>query len=277
MRMCVFDSGDVGAQQVFMVHANGFHARCWDKVAESLPEHWHVIAVDLRGHGRSDKAPPYTWQKFANDLLGCAEHFNVSGAVGVGHSLGGHCVTHICALRPELFSRLVLVDPVIFRPEMYGPDHPGMVDRVEDHPVARRRAHFESWQDMYERYKDRGSYPLWKDEIFRDYCEFGVAPSADGSGVDLACPPMVEATIYMHHFDVDLYAMMPDIEQPVAVLRAKERDEDAGEMDFSASPTAPDLAEVFPNGEDVYLPHLTHFIPMQDPELVARYIENENI
>jgi len=151
-----------------------------------------------------------------------------------------------------------------------------MFERVEDHPVARRRGHFDSWQDMYERYRERGSYPLWRDDIFRDYCEHGVVPSADGAGVDLACPPTVEATIYMHHFDVDLYAMMPDISQPVAILRAKERDPDAGEMDFSSSPTAPDLAQVFPNATDVYLPELTHFIPMQEPEMVARYIEHEN-
>ena len=32
------------------------------------------------------------------------------------------------------------------------------------------------------------------------------------------------------------------------------------------------LADQFPNGRDVYLPELTHFIPMQDPNLVARFI-----
>jgi len=44
------------------------------------------------------------------------------------------------------------------------------------------------------------------------------------------------------------------------------------EMDFSASPTWPELAAQFPRGQDVHLPELTHFIPMQDPQLVADFI-----
>jgi hypothetical protein len=43
-------------------------------------------------------------------------------------------------------------------------------------------------------------------------------------------------------------------------------------MDFAASSTWERLAEEFPNGRDVYLPHLTHFIPMQEPERVAQWI-----
>jgi hypothetical protein len=43
-------------------------------------------------------------------------------------------------------------------------------------------------------------------------------------------------------------------------------------MDFAASPTWPKLAAQFARGRDVYLPELTHFIPMQAPDLVARYI-----
>jgi hypothetical protein len=42
--------------------------------------------------------------------------------------------------------------------------------------------------------------------------------------------------------------------------------------DMSASPTAPDLAEHFADAEDVPLPNMTHFIPMQDPGLVAGHV-----
>ena len=43
-------------------------------------------------------------------------------------------------------------------------------------------------------------------------------------------------------------------------------------MDFSQSPTWEGLADAFPRGRDVYRPELTHFIPMQRPELVAAAI-----
>jgi hypothetical protein len=47
-------------------------------------------------------------------------------------------------------------------------------------------------------------------------------------------------------------------------------------MDFASSPTWHGVAAAFPDGRDVYLPELTHFIPMQDPELTARFIVDEH-
>ena len=281
VQLCVFESGTAGAQQVLIVHATGHHARCWDKVIELLPADWHVYAVDLRGHGRSDKTPPFTWDRFAQDLLEVASQLNIGDAIGVGHSLGGHCMAHICALRAELLQRLVLIDPVILSPEMYA--NPSEAQSgisngaagVEDHPIARRRSHFATWQDMFERYKDRTPYNLWRREIFRDYCEYGVLPSQSGEGVDLACPGRIEASIYMTNQGTDIYPLLGTIEQPVTVVRARQRDPDSTTMDFSASPTWPELAGVFKNGTDIYLPELTHFMPMQEPELVARMIRGE--
>ena len=43
-------------------------------------------------------------------------------------------------------------------------------------------------------------------------------------------------------------------------------------MDFSGSPTWKYLSSCFFNGRDISVPHLTHFIPMQNPELTAKYI-----
>jgi len=271
----VFESGQPGGQQVLLAHAAGFHARCWDKVIEQLPATWQVFALDLRGHGRSSKQPPYEWSRFAQDVLCVARHFNLQRVIGVGHSLGGHCIAHVSALAPDLFTRLVLIDPVIFAPEKYHEPSAWSPDQVADHPVARRRGQFASWQAMYERFVDRAPYSLWRPEILQDYCQFGVLPSADGSTVELACPPAVEAAVYITNFDTDIYPLLGDIAQPVMLLRAKPRDENAVEMDFSSSPTWPELAGIFQQATDVSLPELTHFIPMQAPELVAGYIAQE--
>jgi len=234
-----------------------------------------VLAVDIRGHGRSDKQPPYAWDRFARDLLAVAAHFELADAIGVGHSLGGHCITHACALAPQRFSRLVLVDPVIFAPELYAPREEPMFARVEDHPVARRRDRFADWQEMFERFVQRPPYSLWRTEILEDYCRYGVMPPADGEGVTLACPPAVEAALYMGNFDTDIHGLLGSIAQPVTLLRARPRSADAVEMDFSTSPTWPELAGAFQHCVDVPLPQLTHFIPMQEPELVAGYIRGD--
>jgi pimeloyl-ACP methyl ester carboxylesterase len=275
IELTCFEWGRRGGQQVLLVHATGFHARCWDRVVALLPEDWQVFAVDMRGHGRSSKDGPFGWQQFGSDLVALIHQLELSDAIGVGHSMGGHCVVHACLHVPSAFARLVLVDPVIGAPQQYERSTRHAFDSVEDHPVARRRSHFADWHEMYERYKDRRPYKLWRDEVFVDYCRYGVLPSADGEGVDLACPGLVEASIYMNSFSSDLHERFGEIAQPVTVLRAPGRDPGSVEMDFAKSPTWPELAAQFPKGQDVYLPTLTHFIPMQDPELVAGHIRSD--
>jgi hypothetical protein len=45
-----------------------------------------------------------------------------------------------------------------------------------------------------------------------------------------------------------------------------------GAIDFALSPTWSGLADSFADGTDVHCDDLSHFMPMQDPEKVARYI-----
>jgi hypothetical protein len=43
--------------------------------------------------------------------------------------------------------------------------------------------------------------------------------------------------------------------------------------DLSTSPTWPQLADALPDCKEIFLPNLNHFIPMQDPALVAECIQ----
>jgi len=88
---------------LLFAHATGFHARCWDQVIRGAPGR-RAIAVDFRGHGRSSKPePPYRWPDFGCDLAEVARQLGLEGAVGVGHSMGGHSIALCASLRPETF------------------------------------------------------------------------------------------------------------------------------------------------------------------------------
>lgn len=266
-------AGAADAPIVLLVHATGFHARCWDRTVAALPEGWTAVAVDMRGHGRSERREPYVWAAFGQDLEELVAELGLRDAIGVGHSMGGHCVTQVAARLPGAFRSLVLVDPVIFDPEAYATDSYRGYDNAEDHPVARRRNHWRSWEEMYQHFRERPPFSLWRPEVLEDYCRHGVLPREDGDGFELACPPLVEASVYLGNTRTDVHEAIPRVTVPVTVLRARPRDPEAtAELDFSLSPTWPGLADAFPRGRDVYLPELTHFIPMQDPELVARHI-----
>ncbi len=268
-----FEWGPADGRTVVLAHATGFHARCWDATVAALGDGFRVIAVDQRGHGRSGKAGPFHWRQFGADMAEFLDRHDVRDAVGVGHSMGGHAMVQAAARRPERFERLVLVDPVIMEPSAYeewAEDRP--FQSPEEHPVARRRADFDSWEDMFARFRDRHPFRLWREDVLRDYCRHGVLAQPDGDGFTLACPPLVESSIYMGSGGTDIHEAVRTLPRPVLVVRAKRREIRQGEMDFSQSPTWEGLADAFPDGRDVYRPELTHFIPMQHPELVAAAI-----
>lgn len=251
---------------VFFAHATGFHARCWDQVIRRLPG-VRAIAVDMRGHGLSDKPePPYRWSHFGRDVAAAVRALGLRGALAVGHSKGGHAVTRAAALEPGAFGALLLVDPVIgprgFRREM-GED---------EHFAARRRNAWSSPEEMFERFRGREPFSRWDPEVLRDYCTYGLVPNPEGEGCVLACPPRIEAAVYAGAYSDpegdDVYDAIARVTVPVRVLRARQRAADAP-MDMSGSPTAPDLARHFARGEDMPVPQYSHFIPMEDPGFVA--------
>jgi pimeloyl-ACP methyl ester carboxylesterase len=260
---------------LLFVHATGFHARVWDRTIAALEGGDRVIALELRGHGRSEKKGPYGWDTMGEDVLRFVEALDLRRIVGIGHSMGGHAMTQAVAHAESRFERLLLVDPVIMDPAIYAQraTDPTWSDASE-HPTSKRKNDWTSWTEMLERFSSRHPFTLWNRHVLEDYCRYGVLPNPDGPGFVLACPPRVEASIYTGSARGDIYGAIRGIRIPVTVLRAPQRTADAGPMDFTHSPTWPGLAAAFPNGRDVLVAHLTHFIPMQEPALVAAYAED---
>jgi lipase len=261
------------APAIVLAHATGFHARCWDETIRRLGDR-HVIAIDQRGHGRSDRKAFSTWTDFSRDLVGVLEALGISDAIGVGHSMGGHATVGAAANTPALFERLVLIDPVILAPDFYASDEKIPGSRGEqEHPTARRRDRFASAEEMIERFESRRPFSLFTRQALHDYCKYGLLPAADGSGMQLACAPEFEASIYVSARSAR--TILEDAERvqvPVTLVRAMEPRTPEDFFNFEYSPTWPELASRFPDARDLYIPELTHFIPMQDPERSARII-----
>jgi len=251
---------------ILLAHATGFHARCWDQVVAHLPGR-HVYAVDMRGHGLSDKPePPYDWRAFGRDVAAVARELDLAGAIGAGHSKGGYAITRAAAEEPGAFAALLLVDPVIMPSEMYRQTGP-----AREHFPAKRRNHFASPAEMEERFRGRAPFDRWGPAVLHDYCQYGLVPDPHGHGYVLACPPEVEASTYGGALDSgDIYDDVAKITVPVRVLRAGQRD--AGGIGMNGSPTFPGLAACFKDGEDVPVAGMSHLMAMEDPALIARHI-----
>ena len=261
---------------LFFVHATGFHARCWDPVIEGLGEH-HVIAVDQRGHGRSEKVEITHWQVFGRDLVELIASLDLSDLVGVGHSMGGHALVEAAAALPDRFRRLVLIDPVIASPDEYGGGGWKISSLAgEPHPTSKRKRHFLSPEAMIERFEDRAPYRVFHPAALRAYCNYGLLPSEPGPGYDLACPPEVEASVYMtSRTNAGIHDSIRALELPVLILRAKLPPADRSVMDFSSSPTWPKLVGEFANAREIHFPDRSHFLPMEIPDRIAELVRGE--
>jgi len=104
--------GSVDAPAMVLLHGIGDNAHIWDDLAASLRDRMRIIALDQRGHGRSDRAvpPAYRCENYVADLAALMEVFSPVHAVVVGHSMGALHATAYAALMPERVSGLIHVD-----------------------------------------------------------------------------------------------------------------------------------------------------------------------
>lgn len=271
-RLCYFEWGNPDGQVVLLLHATGFHARCWDRVVETLPAGFRIIAVDLLGHGRSAEPKSLIdWTDAVTPLIELVNGLELQNIIGVGHSMGGHCLVQMACAVGQRFERLVLIDPVIMDPDYYAKPPPAEEIDISGHPVSRRRAIWESPEQMFDRLREHPSYAIWQPDVLMDYCRYGLLPLPDGDGFELACLPALEASVYLGSMRVDPYPMVSKVTMPVTILRAPTGPRE-GPVDFTLSPTWPGLVNIFPDAREVFVPDLTHFMPMQDPGRIAGYI-----
>lgn len=256
---------------LFFVHATSFHGRVWDQVIRHLPPQ-HVIAFEQRGHGRSEDAPFRDWQDLGQDLACAVAALDLQGAIGIGHSMGGHALVSAAAVECDRFSQLILIDPALFAPADYLLDPP---PRGAPHPALKRKNRFASAQAMVDRLVGRPPYSTFDPRALHDYCVHGLRPAADGQGLELACHPSTEGHIYnTARHDPGVYASIRALRIPVTVIRVRPTDPSIQPFDTLGSSTWPELSREFFMGRDICLPEKTHLIPMEDPPFVARLIQD---
>ena len=241
------------------VHATGFHGRVWEPFVPTLREPFSVVSLDQRGHGDSDKPESgYDWHKFGDDILAVVDELELEQPCGIGHSAGAAALVFAETSRPGTFSRLVLMDPVTPQPElarfMAGAENP-MAEQAR-----RRRAVWESTDEMVDRLK-RGS-PLagWREEFLRAYVTYGTEPTEDGH-VRLKCPPEVESQIYQMGGRHDGWTRIDQLTCPTLWLTGE--DSPMWDPDRAA-----EAGSRLPNGSSQHVPG-GHFFPMEEPETAA--------
>jgi pyruvate dehydrogenase E2 component (dihydrolipoamide acetyltransferase) len=131
----VLTAGPEGAaQKIVFVHGLGGTQSTWANVLSAFADDYRIAAVDLPGHGASDKPDPeqadYSLVGLANALGAVIEKLDLAPAIIIGHSLGGATALQLALDRPKLVRGLVLVDSAGLRPEI----NTELLDRIESEP-----------------------------------------------------------------------------------------------------------------------------------------------
>jgi pimeloyl-ACP methyl ester carboxylesterase len=125
------DAGE-GEHPVFLVHAWCCDHTYFAPQVEYFAERSHrVVAVDLRGHGKSDNPHQrYAMQDFADDLAWMCQRLELAKPVMVGHSMGGIVAFDLAARYPHLPSAVVMLDAAVVLPSAARAAIPGLLKEL---------------------------------------------------------------------------------------------------------------------------------------------------
>jgi pimeloyl-ACP methyl ester carboxylesterase len=107
-----------GAPLVLAIHGITSTSRTWLATGRALAERATLLAVDLRGRGRSAVLPPAVGlDAHVRDMVAVLDAAGLGRAVVVGHSLGAYIAARLATSHPERVASLVLVDGGLTIPE----------------------------------------------------------------------------------------------------------------------------------------------------------------
>jgi len=188
LRLNYFDWGNHDAPPLLLVHGGRDHARSWDWVAEQLSPHWHVVAMDHRGHGDSDWVSDgnYSSNDMVYDLAQLVHQLGRGPVSIVSHSMGGNVALRYAGMFPDMVRQIVAIEGLGPSPEWKDkqrstPYPERMREWIEKKRKAAGRVprRYESIEAAYARMIEENSY-LTKEQA-RHLTIHGVNRNEDGT------------------------------------------------------------------------------------------------
>lgn len=118
LRLHYLDWGNPSMRPLVLLHDLGQSADAWQPVAPILAERFHVLAVDMRGHGDSDWIDTYSPQEQGDDIGELIGVLGLAPATVMGLGMGGRAAALLAARQEHIVARIVMVDVSV---RMYHP------------------------------------------------------------------------------------------------------------------------------------------------------------
>ncbi len=157
---------------LLFVHGFGGNKDTWNRLIEALDDKYHVIVVDLPGHGESvsEKTLGYTISEQAKRLHAFVEAKNLTGFYLFGHSMGGAIALRYTGSHQETLKALILIDAMGL--EKTKSDGVKLVERSDKNPLydVCTKERFETLLS-YSLYKPPYIPDIIKEALLKEKCE----------------------------------------------------------------------------------------------------------
>ena len=159
------------------------------------------------------------------------ETLGLSDIYGIGHSAGATDLLLAAKLMPARFTRLFVMEPTVMDPRAARPEGLSEFATGAVEGVLRRRAEFDSAEDVFQRYRAASAFSKWTENSLRTYIQYGFAEQEDGR-VRLRCTPEIESAVLRPIFEAmeqvyagdargNPFAWLSEINCPVRVATAE--------------------------------------------------------
>ena len=189
---------------IYFSHANGFNGLAYKTLLNKISPNQKIISYDLRGHGKSTvPAEPEklkSWQRYRDDLISILEKNNEPSTL-IGHSLGGTTSLLVAFKRPDLVSKIILIDPVLL-PLTYWlgtkvVQSVGLIEKV--HPMVKgalvRKRTWISKEEAFQYFSGKKLFRKVIPEAINDYIDGGMKKINENL-YELNCNPKWEAATF---------------------------------------------------------------------------------
>jgi esterase len=259
LRLHYLDWGNGGAPPFIMVHGIDRIARTFDHIAPHFASRYHVIALDMRGHGDSgwDPAGRYTVEDHVGDLTGLVRELGLRNVTLWGNSTGGRVVQVFAGMHPELVSHVIAED--------VGPERPRQIADNYSRRVAQEEAGWASEDELLAQLRKTNAGS--SDAVLVPYVRYGTKKRDDGRIVWKRDPQLVKGFVA-----TDLWRFVKEIKAPTIYVLG-------GRSTIVPQETQGQLKKALPRVSIVTMPGLGHYPSDEKPDefvaIVDKFLANK--
>jgi pimeloyl-ACP methyl ester carboxylesterase len=256
LRLHTLEWGTAGKRPLILLHGIARVAHNFDHVAPHFAADYHVVAIDMRGHGDSDwhAGGAYMVEDYVADIEALIVQRDWRDIVLWGNSTGGRVAQMIGGRRPDLVTAIISED--------VGPERPAAVSNRRAGRMAREAEGWTTREELLAQLKL--DYPRTAEPLLKAFAQHGSKSNTNGRVIWKRDPKILDGFV-----PTELWATISRISAPILYLLG-------GASDIVPPETQTRLLQTLPQVQIVTMPGLGHYPSDEKPDeavaIVRRFL-----